>query len=237
MNQPRRPAPSSLSASPAPSLAPSRRGWSSPRTTWLALLGSAIAGLAGARIAAADSPRDTFRYPYDPVCSWGRVANGKGMIVRCLTRVEAEALGAAAGPPRAVPGASASASAERAAPASSSAAGATSAPRPLVVEVGPVLVDEGKLPQALGKLKAPADRYLACVRDHGGLSRDEGEIHVRFLVRERGRAEGTVVSKRAGVSEAAARCVADVVDRRFVGSPEAAMAGATLVVKVRESLP
>jgi len=185
-------------------------------------------------IAAADSPGDTYRYPYDPVCSWGRVANGKGMIVRCLTRAEAEALGASSGPPR---GAASSATPPRPAASASAAPPAVVAPRPLAVEVGPVVVDTGALPLALGKLKAPADRYLACVRDHGGLKGETGELQVRFLVRERGRAEGVVVSKRSGISEDAARCVADVIDRRLVGSPEAPMVGVTVTVRVRESGP
>src|SRR6476646_4580622 len=29
------------------------------------------------------------RYPFDPACAWGRLANGKGMIVRCMTEEEA----------------------------------------------------------------------------------------------------------------------------------------------------
>ncbi len=216
-----------------------RRAWLLP------VVAAVVTGAVIPGIAAADSPGDTFRYPYDPVCSWGRVANGKGMIVRCLTRAEAEALGAGSGPPRgAVPGSpggsAAAPSATPPRPTASASAEPPAAPlasRPLVVEVGPVVVDTGALPLALGKLKAPADRYRACVQDHGGLKGESGEIQVRFLVRERGRAEGVVVSKRVGVSEAAARCVADVVDRRLVGSPEAPMVGATLTVRLRESSP
>src|SRR3954470_2257942 len=32
------------------------------------------------------------RYPYDPACPWGRISNGKGLIVRCLTEPEATGL-------------------------------------------------------------------------------------------------------------------------------------------------
>jgi hypothetical protein len=99
-----------------------------------------------------------------------------------------------------------------------------------------VVVDTGALRSRWASSRRGGS-LLACVRDHGGITREVGEIQVRFLVRERGRAEGAVVSKRAGVSEAAARCVADVVDRRLVGSPEAPMVGATLTVRVRESSP
>src|SRR5450755_570095 len=32
------------------------------------------------------------RYPYDPACPWGRIGNGKGIIVRCVSEGEASAL-------------------------------------------------------------------------------------------------------------------------------------------------
>src|SRR6188472_3486478 len=40
------------------------------------------------------------RYPYDPACPWGRINNGKGVIVRCLSEAEAQGLrsGAIASP-------------------------------------------------------------------------------------------------------------------------------------------
>ena len=54
---------------------------------------------------------------------------------------------------------------------------------------------------------------------------------MRFLVRARGRAEGVSVSKRVGVTPEAARCVAEVVDRRPVGTPDVPMVGATVIIK------
>jgi hypothetical protein len=102
----------------------------------------------------------------------------------------------------------------------------------LTVELGPVTADSGTLPQALQSLRKANDRYLECIKKNGGLSSDTAEVQVRFLVRGRGRAEGTTVKKRRGMSEAAAKCIADVVDRRFVGYPETEMMGATLLVKV-----
>jgi hypothetical protein len=169
--------------------------------------------------ARADDPDKANRYPYDPVCSWGRIADGRGMLVRCMQQGEAEAL--LAGKPAAAP----------------SPTDQPPDPSPpaeeekLTMEVGPVQVDSGTLPLALKKLKVPADRYLQCVEKHGGVSKQEGEVHVRFLVRERGRAEGAVVKTRKAVSEEAAACIADVVDRRFVGHPDVPIVGATLVVK------
>ncbi len=69
------------------------------------------------------------------------------------------------------------------------------------------------------------------MNDNGGLKDGRGEVQVRFLVRQRGRAEGVSVAKRTGVSAEAARCVSEVVDRRYVGVPEAPIVGATVLIK------
>ena len=102
----------------------------------------------------------------------------------------------------------------------------------LSVEVGPVVPDEGALPDALKNLKKPKDRYVECVDRNGGLTSDRGEVELRFLVQGKGRAEGVSVKKRRGLGEAAAKCVADVVDRRYVGYPEAPAVGASVVVAI-----
>ncbi|HEY6723798.1 MAG TPA: hypothetical protein VI197_07185, partial [Polyangiaceae bacterium] len=95
---------------------------------------------------------------------------------------------------------------------------------------GPITADQGTL--SIGRLHMPKDRYAKCVDDNGGLEGKDGEVHVRFLVRgEVSRAEGVSVSKRRNLSPAAAKCVADVVDRRRVGTPDTPMVGATLVIK------
>jgi hypothetical protein len=185
------------------------------------------------------------RYPYDPACPWGRIGNGKGLIVRCLS--EAEAQGLRAGtltPPSALPVAAATASsAPTVVPPPSSApppvapvdvAETDTAPSPasnekLEIIVGPVTADTGTL--GIGKLGAARDRYLKCVTDNGGLKEASGEVQVRFMLRQRGRAEGVSVAKRSGVSAEAARCVSEVVDRRYVGVPEAPIVGATVAIK------
>jgi len=191
------------------------------------------------------------RYPYDPACPWGRIGNGKGLIVRCLSEAEAQGLRSgtlsASG---ALPAAAASTSAPPAvAPASSANpppapgdepadadAGAPAVvPSPaasnekLDITVGPVAADVGTL--GIGKLGAARDRYLKCVSDNGGLKDPSGEVQVRFMLRARGRAEGVSVAKRSGVSAEAARCVSEVVDRRYVGVPAEPMVGATVVIK------
>ena len=173
---------------------------------------------------------DATRYPYDPVCAWGRIADGRGMLVRCLTRVEAQAL-----PTKSAKAGGSGRSAAKARDARATEAPRSSAGREqgLEVTVGPVLVEQGTLKAAERKLRDAADRYVQCVKQHGGLTRKEGEVRVRFLVRERGRAEGVGVFKRRSVNQAAARCIADVVDRRYVGLPDAPLVAATLVIKFR----
>jgi hypothetical protein len=175
------------------------------------------------------------RYPFDPACPWGRVANGKGTVVRCLSEKEGTTLATVA--PPAVPIVPAGPGA--AAPtASGSVAPAASVAPPLTVPtdgrfevaVGPVTADKGELP--LGKLGVPKDRYAKCVEDNGGLKAETGEVHVRFLVRSKGIAEGVSVQKRFNVGPEAARCIAEVVDRRHVGVPEEPLVGATVVVKI-----
>lgn len=175
------------------------------------------------------------RYPFDPACAWGRVANGKGMIVRCMSEEEAnlvlKRVPAVASQP--APAASGSAAAATASPSDASETEPGDAPgtgdNRMEVTVGPVTADQGEL--SVGKLAQPKSRYLKCVADHGGLKDKSGEVHVRFLVRSKGIAEGVSVQKRVNLSAEAARCVAEVVDRRRVGVPDAPLVGATVIVK------
>jgi hypothetical protein len=178
------------------------------------------------------------RYPYDPACLWGRIANGKGTIVRCLTEQEASQLSTAANALPAVPATTPAAATPASTAASTTVAPtstATPTPEPTTkpsrfeVSVGPVTADQGELP--IGKLGQPKDRYTRCLEDNGGLKGDSGEVHVRFLVRAKGIAEGVSVQKRVNVSAEAARCVSEVVDRRHVGVPSEPLVGATVVVK------
>lgn len=196
---------------------------SSRKLKWsLSLVSLAVVVVAA--VASAQSVKA--RYPYDPACAWGRIANGKGMLVRCLDEQEAVQLVKGQAPaPVDKPAA---------------AAGPTEEPEkteptdtkigPLKVEVGPIHADKGKL--SVGRLHVPKDRYAECVKKHGGVEGNDAEVHVRFLVRgDRSRAEGVSVSKRRNLTREAAKCVADVVDRRKVGTPEAALVGATLIIK------
>jgi len=219
-----------------------------------ALLG--LAALATGAVAVAEAEEALLkRYPYDPACAWGRVGNGKGMVVRCISEDEAKQLrlvtpappGAAKPGPSvgttkpvsdtttaAAPGAAATVVAQES--ASEPASPSETEPAPdanpdaaLEVTVGPVTAEEGSL--GVGKLGQPKDKYAACVQKNGGLSGKTGEVAVRFLVRGKGIAEGVSVSKRTNLSKEAAQCVAEVVDRRRVGTPESPMVGATVLVK------
>jgi hypothetical protein len=176
------------------------------------------------------------------------------MITRCITETEARAIAAARAPavPAKTPATTPTTpttSAAGTAPTAQTPAAPTPTPveppaaapapaespvtgaKPVRVEVGPLLPEEGEL--ELGALHKPLDKYRACVEENGGLSGKTGEVQIHFLVRgERSRAEGVEVTKVRGVSQKAARCIADVVDRRRTGTPTAPMVGATLVIKI-----
>jgi hypothetical protein len=189
----------------------------------------------------------------DATCAWGRLADGKGRLLRCLSREEATRLrdpapaatlpaappGAIPVPPRNLPVVvpPAGTAPSVGAPASPDAVlpvdpAAVAVESELLAEVGPVVADEGALPDALKNLKKAKDRYVECVDKNGGLTSDRGEVELRFLVQSKGRAEGVSVKKRRGLGEAAAKCVADVVDRRYVGYPEAPAVGASVIVAI-----
>jgi hypothetical protein len=247
------------------------------RSTWPGLVFAGLLALAGFRTATsaaqAPTPEPAARYPYDPVCPWGRIADGHGILVRCLEAAEVQRLalapaapqGAAAGvpavpplaatsrwatsgaaPPTPTPAPNAAAAPPAMSPAAmpppvAAAAPLARSPRPprkvSVKEVGPARADTGDLPEAQGQLRRPLDRYARCVETNGGLEAASGEVILRFLVRERGRAEGVAVKEHRGLSLAAAKCVADVIDRRYVGYPAAPIVGATLSIEFGDAGP
>lgn len=163
------------------------------------------------------------RYPYDPACAWGRVANGKGMLVRCVTEDEARKLAEAVKAPAATP-------TEKPGPAPVEPAPEATA-KEYKLTVSDIVAEEGKV--GIGKLQKPIDRYRACIDDNGGLEKPTGKVVVEFLVRaERRRAEGAEVKTYAGVQKKAAQCIAEVIDRREVGAPEVPLTGATLTIEL-----
>lgn len=202
-------------------------------------------------------PSEAQRYPFDPACAWGRLSDGRGLFVRCLSKDEAERLSKPVAPnsvpsvqsakptPTSVPAPSSSAAANSAtvSTAPPPAAGATAGTEagelitrePLSAELVGVVADEGELPLAKRKLAVPHERYAQCVMDHGGLKAPSAHVEVRFLVRERGRAEGAAAEKFQGMSEAAASCIAQVVDRRQTGTGAGPVVAATATIRVRKA--
>jgi hypothetical protein len=182
-----------------------------------AILLAACSALLWSGVGVADAEAEA-RYPYDPACPWGRIANGKGMLHRCLSEAEARSV-AESDPTRQKP--------KGTLPETPPEAKPTDVPVAFNLEVGPLVAEDGEI--ALGALSKPVDRYRACIEENGGLIKPSGKVIVEFLVRaERSRAEGTEVSQFVGVSRAAAECIAEVVDRRATGTPSVPMTGVKL---------
>lgn len=164
------------------------------------------------------------QYPYDPVCPWGRLADGRGMLLRCLQPAEASALLTKdAATPIPTPSSR---------PPAPDAVKAAPPQKLAVLRIGPAQADVGELPLADKKLVAANPKFVECVANNGGLSADPARVVLRFLVRERGRAEGVTVKSATGMSQKAAECIANVVDRRYVGYPAAPLVGATLPIEL-----
>ncbi len=171
--------------------------------------------------ARADTAATEDSYPYDPTCPWGRISNGKGMLLRCLSVAEAKVLAGGKAEKANTP---LTAESDAELPASD-------ADEPeLAVEVEPVKADKGEFPGAKLNVPSTRARYLACIDKNGGISEATAEVVVRFLVRELERAEGVSVKSFKGMSKQAARCVADVIDRRHIGDPEGELMGASVRV-------
>jgi hypothetical protein len=169
------------------------------------------------------------RYPFDPVCPWGRLSNGQGMIHRCLTKGEAEGLARKDDAPAKAPG-EADKETKKVQSKTEQEKQDKSAARPspdYELDVGPINAENGDI--TIGRLDKPVDRYRNCVDTKGGLQGKKAEVIVKFLVRgERVRAEGVSVESHKGVSKAAAECIAEVVDRRKVGAPSVPLTAARL---------
>ena len=90
------------------------------------------------------------------------------------------------------------------------------------VEVGePEFVGAGTVAGVEAFLDKTRANVARCVADNGGLSADEGEMKVQFLVSLREKADGVEVLSSKGVSDEANRCVRKYVTHRRVGTPTA----------------
>jgi hypothetical protein len=201
-----------------------------------------VLGVAAGVTTAASAAEDavTSRYPYDPACAWGRIADGKGMIVRCLSEQEVTLLvqgKLSAGQSQQKPAKTEEKPSEQRAesqPAAPPGEGTNDQPSAVVdfdVNVGAVVADKGNLTGSQLHIASAKDKYTQCLKEHGGLQGKTGEVEIRFLVRERGRAEGVSVKKHSSVTLKAAKCVANVVDRRYVGVPQDPVVGGGVTIK------
>jgi len=207
--------------------------------------------------------------PIAPGLALGRLANGRGLILRCLSKEESERLAqvatpaatatpavgsssqnsqatvatqpaaAAASPPQASANVAPASPPASGPPQSAVGAAVGGSPNPatadaFLAELVSIVADDGELPLAKKKLSAALERYAKCVADFGGLTAAVGQVEVRFLVRERGRAEGANAEKVHGMSDAAGACIAQVIDRRPTGVPAAPVVGATAIIRVRK---
>src|SRR5690606_15496267 len=143
------------------------------------------------------------RYPFDPVCPWGRLSNGKGMLHRCISEDEARTIATTKKEgPKEAPLEASRGKAESVQPSSPPA-------RNYDLTVGPISAEEGEI--TVGRLDVPMDLYKKCVDENGGLKEASGQVVVKFLVRaERLRAEAASVDSFEHVTTKAAECIAAV---------------------------
>jgi hypothetical protein len=193
----------------------------------------------------AATPSEPSRPPdVDGLCPWGRLSDGRGRLIRCLSKEEASRLReSVAEMPKPEEPAAAATPDEAARPPESAPSAPVAQPAlpppvpapegsPFDVEVGPLVADTGSLPEGQKSFSKARERFAACVAKNGGLTADRGSVELRFLVQGLGRAEGVSVKKHRGMSEAAAKCIGNVADRRYVGYPNEPAVGATVVVTV-----
>ncbi len=165
----------------------------------------------------ADTSGCTVSNRHDRHCPWGRVGDGQGKLVRCLSEDESREMAKSA----------------------KAGAGATAAPSPApagVVAVVNSVVFEGEgVTSAKGNLASAVSDYQNCVARLGGLRHGAGEVRIRFHVDARGLARDASISRRRFISVQAGRCVAEIVERRFVGVPKSKASIGTAVIHFEHS--
>ena len=120
--------------------------------------------------------------------------------------------------------------------APSGATEATKPVRPSKLSIRSVEFTSGDVPKARGAIEKLLPKLEACVDGAGGVSGSTGELHVSFLVRASGVAEGVDVSKAKGVPSEAKSCVVGLLKKRKVGLPSEDPIGVTVTFFV-EALP
>ena len=165
----------------------------------------------------ADTSGCTVSNRRDRHCPWGRVGDGQGKLVRCLSEDESREMAKSA----------------------KAGAGAPAVPSPAPSGVAAVVnsvVFEGEgVTSAKGNLASAVSDYQNCVARHGGLRHGAGEVRIRFHVDTRGLARDASISRRRFISVQAARCVTDIVERRFIGVPKSKATIGTAVIHFEHS--
>ena len=152
----------------------------------------------------------------DGLCPWGRLGDGHGLLVRCLTWDEARSLAKSANGDTGTGGAAPMVPSEE---------------RSAIEAIVNSVVFEGEhIASAKPNLASLAPDYQSCVARHGGLRRDSGELRIRFHIDSRGLARDASVSRRRVVSIQAAHCVAGIINHRFVGVPKSKASIGTLII-------
>lgn len=154
---------------------------------------------------------------HDELCSWGRLSDGHGKLVRCLTGDEARTLANTAKRDTGTGADPAMVKSEE--------------PTAIVGVVRRVVFEGESISTAKQHLTSLVPEYQSCIAHHGGLRREAGEVRIRFHVDSRGVAREPSVSRRRFVSVQAARCVAGIVGHRFVEAPKSKATVGTVVIQ------
>jgi len=118
----------------------------------------------------------------------------------------------------------------------SPASGVASA-RPAVVSLEGLVFDGGDVPRAAAALDRMKGSLARCASTETALTKNEGTIDLKFLVRAPGRAEGVDVDKARGLSGDVVKCMTSVLARSYIGAPSDDPVGVAITVRVRRPEP
>jgi hypothetical protein len=106
--------------------------------------------------------------------------------------------------------------------------------RPAVVTLEGPVFDSGEVPRAAASLERLKNAFARCAAADNALTRNEGSVDLRFLVRAPGRAEGVGADKARGLSADVVRCMTTVLARSYIGAPSDDPVGVAVTVRVRK---
>jgi hypothetical protein len=118
-------------------------------------------------------------------------------------------------------------------PASLISASSPSSVRPVLISLEGPVFDGGDVPRAAAALERMKSALGRCVAPENALTKNEGSVDLRFLVRAPGRAEGVGAEKARGVSGDVVRCMTSVLSRSYVGAPSDDPVGVAVTVRIR----